>query len=167
MARFVDPLIGANFIDANIMDEVADGQDAVVNELIRLQNEDKVRIVLPHSVLSEINNANTPPHVKRAARVFLRTEPVTLTQDEWRRYYSLLEAAIGDAEVRNIAADLIHVCEAAKYGGYFITRDRRLLNRASVIRHAIDAEVVSPSEFVVAVEKSEKRAQELGLKGQR
>jgi hypothetical protein len=86
---------------------------------------------------------------------------------QWHRYYGLLEAAIGNAEIRNIAADLFHVCEAAKYGGYFVTRDRRLLSRASVIRRAIDTEVVNPSEFVAAVEKAKKRVQELRAKGKR
>jgi predicted nucleic acid-binding protein len=146
------------------MDEIADGQDAAVNELIRLENEEEINLVLAHSVLKEINNPNTPAHVKRAANVFLRTMPVTLTQEEWRSYYGLLEAAIGNAEAKNISADLRHVFEAAKYGGYFITRDKRLLDRASVIRRAIDTEVVSPSEFIAAVAQAKKRAEELGLK---
>ena len=36
MACFIDPLRVNNLIDANILDDVADGQDEAVNEIVRL-----------------------------------------------------------------------------------------------------------------------------------
>ena len=161
MARFVNPLNRLNFVDANILDDVADGEDGAVNELVRLTKSEVVRLALPYSVKTEVKHPNTPPHVKRAANDFLCSEEVALTEPERNRYRDLLVAAIGDAAVQNIAADLFHVCEAAKYGGYFITRDKRLLNRSDVIRRAIDAEVITPSEFLARIDEAKRRARAL------
>ncbi|MDA1101714.1 MAG: hypothetical protein O2967_22360 [Proteobacteria bacterium] len=83
---------------------------------------------------NELNNQNTPAHVQRAATLFLFSVEVGLTDGERRRYCDLVAAVKGDAEEKNIVPDLFHVCEAAKYGGYFITRDKRLLARKDGVR---------------------------------
>jgi hypothetical protein len=158
LARFVNPLIRNNFVDGNILNDVADGENDAVAEIIRLKNDERLLVLLPYSVVAELNNPRTPPHVRRAASEFIRSEKVTLTQEEWRRYYDLLEAAIGNAEIKNIADDLFHVCEAAKYGSHFITRDKRLLKRADLIRSVVGVEVVSPRGFIDTVEIAKGRS---------
>lgn len=161
MARFVDLLVRITFIDANILNDIADGQNEAVNQIVQLNENCELSIVLPHSVGAEVQDSKTPEYVKRAADRFFFSVEVTLTQPEWQRYYSLLEKVLGNAEAKNIAADLFHVCEAAKYGGYFITRDKRLLIRAQKILQVVSVEVVSPNEFLTQVEKAKRRTEEL------
>jgi hypothetical protein len=157
MARFVDPFYVNNAIDANILDNVADGEDAAVAEIVRLSDEGEITLMLPYSVQAEIENPSTPDHVKAAARQFIFSQKVTITSGERGLYEKLLAEASGDAETKNIAADLLHVFEAAKYGGYFITRDKRLLKRRSVIGGLLQLDVVTPGEFLSAVEKAKTR----------
>lgn len=160
MARFIDPLYVNNLIDANILDDVADGQDAAVQEIVRLTDNGEITVLLPYSVRDEVKNANTPAHVRSAADLFVFSEQVNLTEGEKRQYQTLVAAAKGTAEEKNIAADLFHVCEAAKYGGYFITRDKRLLARSAVIEKILQIDIVSPNEFLERVAQGRKRAEQ-------
>ncbi len=63
MAQFVNPLIVNNFIDANIMDDIADGKDDAVNRIIEMNQNNEIEIHLPYSVQDELNHSNTPAHV--------------------------------------------------------------------------------------------------------
>ena len=158
MARFIDPLYVNNLIDANILDNVADGQDEAVNEIVRLADESEITVLLPFSVRDEVKSEKTPEHVRCAADLFIFSEKVSLTEGEQKQYRNLLAAAKGNAEERNIAADLAHVCEAAKYGGYFITRDKRLLARAGIVAKMLQIDLVTPTEFLDRVREAKERA---------
>jgi hypothetical protein len=158
MAKFVDPLIVNSLLDANILNDVASGLDSDVNEIVALAESGAAVLMLPYSVKDEVENPNTPNHVKRAVTQFIFTEKVDLTEGERLLYQTLLNAGKGDAEAKNIAKDLQHVCEAAKYGGYFITRDKRLLMRARVAAEIAGVEIVTPREFLNRVEQSRVRA---------
>lgn len=148
MVRFVNPFSVNISIDANILDEVADGEDESVSEIVCLHERGELVVMLPHSVLNELNNPHTPAHVRRAAEIFLFSERVELNGNERASLTRLLESARGAASPENIDADLLHVWEAAKYGGYFITRDKRLLARAKKLPSDLQLEVVTPSQFV-------------------
>jgi len=158
MARFIDPLYVNNLIDANILDDVADGQDEAVNEIVHLAGQGKITVLLPFSVRNEAKRKKTPEHVRRAADLFSYSKKVCLTEGEQEQYRNLLAAAKGDAEEKNIAADLAHVCEAAKYGGYFITRDKRLLARAAIIATMLQIDLVTPTEFLARIKQAKERA---------
>jgi len=158
MVRFIDPLRFNNFVDANILDDVADGQDTAVKEIVCLARSGEITVLLPYSVQNELRNPNTPAHVRQAATKFLFSMEVPLTAEELRRYRNLVEAVKGDAEEKNIGPDLFHVCEAAKYGGYFITRDKRLLARSEAIARILQIDVVTPSVFLDRVAEARKRA---------
>ena len=163
MARFIDPLHFNNFVDANILDEVADGEDAAVNEIVRLAQSDAITLLLPYSVQDELRNPNTPNHVRRAATIFQFSVEVQLTTEERRRYIDFVAVVKGNAEAKNIAPDLIHVCEAAKYGGgYFITRDKRLLARSDTIANILQIGLVTPAVFLDRVAEARERATQLG-----
>jgi len=158
MARFIDPLHFNNFVDANILDNVADGADAAVNEIVELAQSEKIRLLLPYSVQNELKNPNTPAHVQRAATLFQFSVEVELTDEEHRRYHDLVNAVKRDAEEKNIAPDLFHVWEAAKYGGYFITRDKRLLARSGAIASILQIHVVTPTVFLERLAQARQRA---------
>jgi hypothetical protein len=71
MARFIDPFRVNNLVDANILDDAADGQDAAVREIVRLAETRQITLLLPYSVRNELSDPNTPAHVRRAADQFL------------------------------------------------------------------------------------------------
>ncbi len=162
MTRFIDPLCFNNFVDANILDDVADGEDPAVNEIVDLAQSGKITLLLPYSVQNELKNPNTPAHVQRAATLFLFSVEVGLTDGERRLYREVVAAVKGNAEEKNIAPDLFHVSEAAKYGGYFITRDKRLLTRSAAIASILDINVVTPTDFLERVAESRDRAARFG-----
>lgn len=66
MARFIDPLYHNNFIDSNILDEVVDGHEAAVQEVVRIADAGEITVLLPYSVCNEIKQPNTPAHVRLA-----------------------------------------------------------------------------------------------------
>jgi hypothetical protein len=80
--RLINPLVVNNFIDANIMNAVADGEDEAVNAIVDMNRADEIILLLPWSVRSELNDANTPAHVRRAATEFLFSKRVSLTEPE-------------------------------------------------------------------------------------
>ncbi len=162
MTRFIDPLLFNNFVDANILDDVADGEDAAVNEIVDLAQSGKITLLLPYSVQNELKNPTTPAHVQRAATLFPFSVEVRLTEGERRRYRDLVAAVKGDAKEKNIAPDLFHVCEAAKYGGYFITRDKRLLARSGAISSELQIDVVTPMVFLERIAEARQRAMKFG-----
>ena len=157
MKRFVNPLLVASFIDANILDDVADGEDESVNRLVEMNRNGEINIHLPWSVQSELDHPNTPAHVRRAAAEFLYSTRVQLTAPELANVTKLVEITKGDANAKNIEADLFHVAEAGKYGaGYFVTRDKRLLARAGKIAEFLGVSVVTPSVFLQKVDEASK-----------
>ena len=162
MTRFIDPFCFNNFVDANILDDVADGQDAAVNEIVRLAERGEITLLLPYSVQTEIKNPSTPAHVRQAANLFLFSVEVQLTAEERRRCGDLVAAVKGNAEEKNIVPDLFHVCEAAKYGGYFITRDKPLLARNAAIASILQIDVVTPAVFLERVASARQRDAKFG-----
>lgn len=157
MARFIDPRWTNNLLDANILDDVANGRDPDVNEIVRLVDDEGLQVVLPYSVKAELESKSTPSHVRAAASHFLFTLQTSLTSQERQRRDRLFEAAKRNADLKNIAADLGHVFEAAKYGGYFITKDSRLLSRRDTIVEVLQINVVNPREFLAAIEQAKSR----------
>lgn len=161
MARFIDPLCRNNFIDSNILDEVADGQVEAVQEIIRASDDGEITVLLPYSVCNEIKRPNTPAQVKKIVSHFVFSVEVNLTENEKSSYRDLLGAVKGDAQEKNIAPDLFHVWEAAKNGGgCFITRDKRLLARAPAIADRLQIEVMTPARFLELLAEARQRKAE-------
>lgn len=161
MARFIDPLYTNNFLDANIFDEIADGQQGAVQEILRIYERERVTLLLPYSVQAELEDLNTPELVRKAARQFIYSIEVTLTDGEQRLYERLLAEVTGDSDPKNIARDLFHVFEAQKNGGgHFVTRDKRLLKRSEAIERLLSIEVVTPENFVGKVRRAKERERE-------
>lgn len=91
-------------------------------------------LIVPKEVRKEIQNPRTPGHVQAPAAAMIFTVPVGLNSDEQHRR-GLIEIELqGNARPGTHAADADHLFEAAKYCGYFITHDRRLLDKASKLR---------------------------------
>lgn len=161
MARFIDPFYTHCFLDANIFDQVAGGQNEAVEEILRVYDEEAISILLPYSVQKELEDPNTPEPVRKASQNFIYSIEVQLTEREMDRYDKLLGDVAGESEPKNIARDLFHVVEAAKYGGgYFVTLDKRLLKRGDSIAAVLDIEVVTPEAFLEKVRLAKELAAE-------
>jgi predicted nucleic acid-binding protein len=151
LSRFANPLYVNNLIDANFVDHIAGKSWEPIRHILELYAAGEIQLIIPHSVLTELLSHRTPAAVRAVAQEFIFTIPTSLTVAERIQRDRLLQRAKGNAELKNIAADLSHVAEASKYGGYFITLDERLLKRAAVISDMVGVEVVTPEHFIKRV----------------
>jgi hypothetical protein len=144
--RPLDPRRVNVLFDANAFDGVGP-DDANVDRLIVLGRSRKINLVTPWSVRTELQNLRTPTSVQDAALPQIFSYIVGETageQDLYRRIRGILQ---GDAARGKHDADARHVTEAAKYGGYFITHDRRITHTK---RQALEA-VLPPSLWIVTL----------------
>jgi hypothetical protein len=143
--RPLDPRICNVAIDANAIDRDGNDRDALVDRLLALYQAGTIRLILPKGVRVEIANPNTPADVQEATpKIF--TIGVGLNPEEQRRKRMIEAELQGNAKPGKHAADADHLFEAAKYGGYLITHDRRILTRAGRL-----GEVLPPSLNVVTL----------------
>ncbi len=150
MAQRIDPRYFNSLIDANVLDQLGGPDDAVVDQILALAEDCKVSLMLPHSVKAEIEHPNTPADVKQRALPFIYTEPVSLTAAEVQRHQQVRDLVRGNAKPGKHDRDADHMVEAAKYGGYFITRDQRLIRKRSEITRVLGQgfAIVTPMEFL-------------------
>ncbi len=136
---------GANlFFDSMIVNLAASRADADVETLLESSH---VQCLLPYSILAEATRSGVPAPIRAATSRFLYTIMAPLTVPERADIGAFLATNRRQSLVRNIAADLSHVWEAAKYGGrFFITQDRRLTKRADAIYRHKGLWLVTPSE---------------------
>ncbi len=106
-------------------------------------------MLLPHSVKAEIDRPQTPARVKALASELIYSIPVELTQSENEIHSRLRIIMKGNALSDKHDADAFHVVEAAKYGGYFVTLDDRILKKKSEISNVLPGLwIVKPQELV-------------------
>jgi hypothetical protein len=144
--RPLDPRICPVAIDANALDRDGSERDVLVDRLLALSSTRTIRLLVPKRVRAEIQNPQTPAHVKEAALPQIFTIGVGLNSDEKRRKRIITAELQGNAKLGKHEADADHLFEAAKYGGFFITEDGRILKRAGRL-----SEVLPPSLTVVTL----------------
>ena len=144
--RPLDPRICPVAIDANALDRDGSARDNRVDRLLGLSSAGTINLIVPKRVREEIQNPRTPAHVQEAALPKLFTIAVGLNSDEQRRKRIIEQELQGNARPGKHIADADHLFEAAKYGGYFITHDQRILTRAGRL-----GEVLPPSLTVVTL----------------
>lgn len=142
----LDPRLCPIAIDANALDKKGGDRDALVDRLIALSESGAVRLIVPKRVRTEIQNPRTPASVQKAALSQIFTIGVGLNTDEERRKRIITAELQGNAKSGKHEADADHLFEAAKYCGYFITEDCRILVRAGRL-----GEVLPPSLTVVTL----------------
>jgi len=161
--KVADPRYGNNHIDAHFLDTVEGDQTEAVERILGLHQDGKFTLLIPYSVKVEIEHKNTPSHVKERARQFVYTESVGLTQDEQKLHEQTRALMRGNAKPGKHDADAFHIVEAAKHGGrYFITNDRRILNKKEDLSVLVGISVVMPTEFLEAYEEYSRTDEEGG-----
>ena len=144
--RRLDPRICNVAIDANALDRDGSDRDALVDRLLALSSAGTINLILPKGVRREILNPRTPAHVQEAALPKIFSIGVGLNADEPRRHRIIAQELQGNAKPGKHEADADHLFEAAKYCGFFITHDDRVLKRAGRL-----GEVLPPSLTVVTL----------------
>jgi predicted nucleic acid-binding protein len=145
-----NPRYGNNFIDANVLvDRTGGPEDVAVDMILRLHEEGAFTLLLPYSVKAEIEHPNTPTDVKRKALQLNYSIPVQLTAQELETHDRIRTLIRGNARPGQHDDDAFHLVESAKYGGrYFLTNDRRLLDKAPEIWEMLLIRTIKPSDFL-------------------
>ena len=76
----LNPCVGNNFIDANVLDGTGGSEDAAVDRILQLHEEQAFTLLLPFSVKAEIEHPGTPTEIKRRAQRFIFSMPVQLSK---------------------------------------------------------------------------------------
>jgi hypothetical protein len=145
--RPLDPRKVNVAVDANAVDKHGTARDALVDRFNHLKNAGKIRVVVPAGVRREVEHPHTPQNVKKAILPEIFTIPTGLNSAEQRLRRRIELALQGNARPGKHAADACHLAEAAKYGGYFITEERRILEKSN----GLD-DLLPPSLRVVTLE---------------
>ena len=149
--KHIDPRYRNNFLDANFWDSSGSPvEDSAMSDILGLYQRARVNLVLPFSVKAEIEHPNTPPEVKRHAASMIYTCRTLLTPGELALRAKILKLIQGNAKPGKHDRDVSHLFEAQKHGGgYFITKDVRLLRKNREVENLLTSlRVVRPSEFM-------------------
>lgn len=145
----LDPKICNIGLDANVLDRDGTERDRLTDRFRALADDGTLTVVLPGGVRSEAQHPHTPAEVRDALlpQIFnLRPGLNSSQRSDRARVLAILQ---GNARPGKHAADASHLSEAAEIGcGYFITHDKRMLDRRREL-HA----VLPPSLNIVSLEE--------------
>jgi predicted nucleic acid-binding protein len=100
--------------------------------------------------MKEIEHPNTPSHVKTEAQSRIFTIQTSLIDAEYKMKQTIWDTLTGNGKPEKMKADAEHIFEAHKYGSYFITTDKRILEkREELTKIGLSCWIMLPSELVV------------------
>jgi hypothetical protein len=149
--RALSPLIVNNFIDSCAFDPKYEPEASASAEIFKLSESGAFGLEIAHSTQKEIEHPNTPHWIKEQAGGLIYSVNVQLTPNEKKLLSDIELILAGNGKIENIKQDAWHVFEAAKYGHYFITTDKRILDRAAALRDRGGVNVLLPSEFLASL----------------
>ncbi len=115
--------------------------------------KNKKKIMVMYSVDDELKQESTPNKLKELGKVSRKTVKLNLTQSEKEQLDRITEIIVGNGKPEKRKADCLHVFEAQKYGGCFITSDKGIYKHASAIFNEFGLFIVTPSEFLAVLLK--------------
>jgi len=145
MPRPLDPRICNVAIDAAALDG-GSATPAMMNRLLALADDGEIQLIVPRGVRQEIFHPRTPVAVRDAVLPRIFTLTTGLTDNEFCVRREIRLALQGNAKPGAHDADADHLAEAAKYGGYFITNDERILRKSGEL-----ASLLPPTLTVVTL----------------
>jgi len=146
--RRPDPRYTNSFLDSCAFDPKYAPEDSAAQEIRRIADAGGISVLLAHSNQKEIEHPNTPEDVKREARAMIYTIKTNLTPREKTQMADIHRVLTGNGNPDKYEADATHVFEAGKYIGYFITTDRRILEKSEELKRVCPAMIVTPSEWL-------------------
>lgn len=149
----VSPLLVNNFIDSCAFDPKYEPETSASNEIFEFSEEQHFGMLIAHSTQKEIDHPNTPAWVKKQATGLIYSMNVQLTPNERKLLGDVELILAGNGKIENITQDARNVFEAQKYGGYFVTTDKRILSRAGQLKKRCGVSILLPSEFLALVKQ--------------
>ncbi len=156
MLGTLDPRICNIHLDANALDRDGSAHDTFVDRVLALREADEINFIVSGSVRREASHPHTPANVQAAMLPEIYTLPVSRTVEEQATLGRIRAVLMGNAQTRKHDDDAEHLFEASKYGGgYFITHDRRMLNKRDELRPLIGPTlaIVTLEEFLAAYDR--------------
>jgi hypothetical protein len=159
MRRSIDPRICPIAIGANALDCDGSVRDALVERLLALSDADRINLLVPKGVRIELRHPHTPPHVQETGLSKKFTFKVGLNTQEQALHRQIEQVLQGNGRSGKHSADADQLFEAAKYGGYFITEDTRIRDKASKMLDFLppSLSVVTVAEFIAIFDEFEAR----------
>lgn len=146
--RNIDPRKTNISIDSCAFDPKYSPEDKSSIALFKLNENEKITLLIAHSTNKEIEHPNTPQWVKSEAQTKLMTSEVSLTLDEQAKKQDILRVLTVNGKIENNLQDAENVAEAAKYGSYFVTTDINILKKGSKITELTNLVVLKPSKML-------------------
>jgi len=112
----------------------------------------RLNIMIAHSNLKEIEHPNTPVWVKQEALTRIYTIETNLTLDEIDIKNKIHKILTGNGKPEKMIKDAEHVFESHKYGGYFVTNDKRIIRKRKELSGISNARIVKPTELLESLE---------------
>jgi len=150
----VDPRRVGNFLDSCAFDPKYSPENEAARTILDLGASGEINLLVAHSTQKELDHPNTPADVKREAVGMQYTLNTSKTIREVEQRSQIHAILTGDGSPENYAADAEHVFEAGKYGGCFITADRRILTKRRELSSICMARIVKPSEWLALYNES-------------
>jgi hypothetical protein len=148
-----DPRRANTFLDSCAFDPKVEPEHGAAQKIRSLRQSVQISILLAHSTQKEIEHPNTPLDVKEEATDMNYTIATALTPAEVERRAHIHQVMTGDGNPARYEADAHHIFEAGKYGsGYFVTTDKRILDRKSQLEGISGAVIVRPTEWLAIYE---------------
>lgn len=118
-------------------------------ELLKLRDQGIISVLVPYPVDHELSQAPPQIAVSRIREIY--TIEVSLTPEERERIRSIRNLLFGNRQqlAPNEKNDVISLFEAAKYGRYFVTYDKKhILCKTSEIQKLLGIKVLTPSQML-------------------
>ncbi|MBM7423282.1 hypothetical protein [Spongiibacter marinus] len=116
-----------------------------------LLEKNKKKVVLMHSVVTEIRNPKTPGWIREIEPRSRQTVRLGLTSLEKETLRDIENIITDNGALEKRKADCFHVFEAQKYGGCFVTSDAGIYKHAAIIKEKYGLNIVKPTDFAQLV----------------
>ena len=142
----IDPRYSQFFLDTCAFDPKYAPEDEAANEIWSLYENETLLLILAHSNQREIDHPNTPGWVKKQAQSMIFTLDAALNPEEREKQAYIISLLKGNSTSDRHLDDALHIFQASKYGGYFLTTDKRILKLAQSIFDCCSVQVMKPSD---------------------
>ena len=144
-----DPYRTSVFLDTCAFDPMYDPEQL---SAFKIHSNHLLNTVLVHSPLKENSHLNTPVWVKEVAEQQNYRFQTNVTPEQERLKTAILDILVGNGHPPYLKQDAMHIFEAHKYKGYFVTTDNRILDKKYKLEQVTKATIVRPSELQSVIE---------------
>ncbi len=145
------------FFDSCAFDGGGSYEEKASEKARKILEINEKKVMLMHSVVSEIQNPQTPNWIKEIEPKSRKTVRLNLIDSEKQTLKEIEEIIVGNGKKEKRKADCFHVFEAQKYGGCFVTSDVGIYKHSKVIKEKYGLNIIKPTEFLkLVIEYSKK-----------